>query len=104
MADLQQTISVPSIILVAAIGAVVVRYFFYSPSDSTNSQAGGSRAANPNDVEQIATMFPQVARRDIMWDLQRNGGNVASTTERILGAGRLDMVGSSCTSLKNAIS
>lgn len=29
-------------------------------------------------------MFPQLSTRDIMWDLQRNGGNVAATTERIL--------------------
>ena len=28
-----------------------------------------------------------------MWDLQRNGGSVGATTERILSRGRLDMVG-----------
>ncbi|MCJ1434606.1 hypothetical protein MMC27_003975 [Xylographa pallens] len=32
-------------------------------------------------------MFPQVGRREIIWDLQRNGGSVAATTERILGRG-----------------
>ena len=38
-------------------------------------------------------MFPQVGRREIQWDLQRNGGSVAATTERILGSGRLETVG-----------
>ena len=28
-----------------------------------------------------------------MWDLQRNGGSLGATTERILSRGRLDMVG-----------
>jgi hypothetical protein len=37
-------------------------------------------------------MFPQLNRRDIMWDLQRNGGSVAATTERILGGGSLSPV------------
>ncbi|KAI5285716.1 hypothetical protein KEM55_000540 [Ascosphaera atra] len=35
-------------------------------------------------------MFPQANRREVMWDLARNGGNVAATTERILTGGRLD--------------
>ena len=37
-------------------------------------------------------MFPQVARRSIMWDLQRNGGSVAATTERILSGRGLEEV------------
>jgi coupling of ubiquitin conjugation to ER degradation protein 1 len=37
-------------------------------------------------------MFPQLSTRDIMWDLQRNGGNVAATTERILTGRGLDTV------------
>lgn len=48
--------------------------------------------ADPRHVEQIAAMFPQVSRRDIMWDLQRNGGSVAATSERIL-SGNLETVG-----------
>jgi hypothetical protein len=39
-------------------------------------------------------MFPQVSRRSIMWDLQRNGGNVVSTTERILSGRGLEVVSS----------
>ncbi len=37
-------------------------------------------------------MFPQLSRRDIMWDLQRNGGSVAATTERVLGGRGLERV------------
>ncbi|GMF70809.1 unnamed protein product [Aspergillus oryzae] len=37
-------------------------------------------------------MFPQLSTRDIMWDLQRNGGNVAATTERILTGRGLETV------------
>lgn len=37
-------------------------------------------------------MFPQVGRREIIWDLQRNGWSVAATTERILGGRGLDVV------------
>ncbi|KAG8531704.1 uncharacterized protein KY384_003336 [Bacidia gigantensis] len=95
MADSQQTISLPSIVLLTAVSFFAVRYFFFpsSPNSSTGSRSQRSRQADPNDVERIATMFPQVSRRDIMWDLQRNGGTVAATTERILSVGALDTVG-----------
>ncbi|KAJ5245703.1 hypothetical protein N7489_005799 [Penicillium chrysogenum] len=45
---------------------------------------GRGNVVDPAQVEQIAQMFPQLSTRDIMWDLQRNGGSVAATTERIL--------------------
>jgi len=38
-------------------------------------------------------MFPQLSRRDIEYDLSRNGANVAGTTERVLREGRLPVVG-----------
>lgn len=94
MPDQQQTLSVPSLLLLAAFAAVTIRYFFFT-KPSTSSPQPHPRAANPADVEQIATMFPQIARRDIIWDLQRNGGSVNATTERILGRGSLDTVGNS---------
>lgn len=37
-------------------------------------------------------MFPQVGRREIQWDLQRNGGSPAATTERILSGRGLEVV------------
>ncbi|CAF9935638.1 MAG: hypothetical protein HETSPECPRED_009854 [Heterodermia speciosa] len=35
-------------------------------------------------------MFPQLDRRAIQWDLHRNGGSIAATTERVLSRGSLD--------------
>lgn len=49
---------------------------------------------NPEQIEQVAQMFPQLSRREIMWDLQRNGGSVAATTERILTGRGLETVSS----------
>ncbi|CAF9931615.1 hypothetical protein IMSHALPRED_008665 [Imshaugia aleurites] len=89
MPDQQQTLSVPSLLLLAAFAALTIRYFFFA-KPSTSSPPTNPRAANPADVEQIATMFPQIGRREIIWDLQRNGGSVNATTERILGRGSLD--------------
>ncbi len=43
-------------------------------------------------MERVQQMFPQVSRRSIMWDLQRNGGNVVATTERILSGRGLEVV------------
>lgn len=91
MPDQQQTLSVPSLLLLAAFAALTIRYFFFT-QPSTSSPRTNPRAANPADVEQIATMFPQIGRREIIWDLQRNGGSVNATTERILGRGSLDPV------------
>jgi coupling of ubiquitin conjugation to ER degradation protein 1 len=94
MAD-GQTISVPQLILVLLLGALAIRWLFFSNSSSRASNETSS--ANNNrvreaDVETIQLMFPQVARRSIMWDLLRNGGNVAATTERILNGRGLEVV------------
>ncbi|MCJ1356868.1 MAG: hypothetical protein MMC33_006864 [Icmadophila ericetorum] len=96
------SINIPQILVVLLIGGVLIRYFFFSSSSSStagnfpggrNSNSGAAgrprHQADPRHVEQIAAMFPQVSRRDIMWDLQRNGGSVAATSERIL-SGRLE--------------
>ena len=95
MSDPDQTVSIPSLLLLAALGAIAVKYFLFpSPASvsASNPTATTRGQANPADVEQIANMFPQIPRRDIMWDLQRTGGSVAATTERILGRGGLDTV------------
>ena len=89
----QQTLSIPSLLLLAALSALAVRYFFFTPtSTSSTSTSSSRRQANPADVAQIASMFPQIPQRHIIWDLQRNGGSVAATTERILSRGSLDTV------------
>lgn len=92
MSDQQQTLSIPSLLFLAALSAIAVKYFFFTPSGSPSSSRGNPRIANPADIEQISQMFPQIPRRDIIWDLQRNGGSVAATTERILSRGTLETV------------
>jgi len=85
-----QTINVPSLFLVILITSLAIRYFFFGPRSS--SPASQRRRIDPAHLDQISSMFPQVDRRAIQWDLQRNGGSVTATTERILSRGFLDTV------------
>lgn len=91
-----ETISYPSIAIVLALGYVLYRYFFSSSPASTSSSSSTSRNNGlhftPAQVDQVSAMFPQLSRRDIMWDLQRNRGSVQATIERVLGGRGLDPV------------
>ncbi|KAJ6133595.1 hypothetical protein N7471_008810 [Penicillium samsonianum] len=86
MTEEEPSLNIPSLLTLAVVSYFVLRWFF----NRDESSAGGSRGrgrgnvVDPAQVEQIAQMFPQLSTRDIMWDLQRNGGSVAATTERIL--------------------
>ena len=98
MSDTQQTINIPGLLVVAFFSFLAIRWYLSSSSSSTRTapasgarNAGGSRI-NPAQVDQIAQMFPQLSRREIMWDLQRNGGNMAATTERVLSGRGLEQV------------
>jgi coupling of ubiquitin conjugation to ER degradation protein 1 len=91
----EATISIPSLLFVAALIFFSYRYFFSASASS--SSAAGSRSNNglrftAAQVEQISAMFPQLNRRDIMWDLHRNRGSVQATTERVLMGRGLDAV------------
>lgn len=102
--DDESTISLPSIAFVLILGFILYRYVIaprLSSSSSASSAAGtagGSTTAAAGlrfthaQVEQVSHVFPQLNRRDIMWDLQRNRGNVARTIERVMSSGRLDAV------------
>jgi coupling of ubiquitin conjugation to ER degradation protein 1 len=96
MAD--QTVNVPQLLLVILLGGLAVRYFFFGATTEGPGGASAGRTSAQNvrareaDVERVQQMFPQVARRSIMWDLQRNGGNVVATTERILSGRGLEVV------------
>ncbi|EHK43143.1 uncharacterized protein TrAtP1_001668 [Trichoderma atroviride] len=87
-----EQISLPFFAIVLIVSGLIVRYLFFSgpsperPPVRTAEQMLRSREVA---VQRIQQMFPQVERRSILWDLQRNGGNIQSTTERIL-AGRLE--------------
>jgi coupling of ubiquitin conjugation to ER degradation protein 1 len=94
MAD--QTIGLPQLLILLVLGTLAIRYFFFSsgntsPQNRSTTSANNIRAREA-DVERIQQMFPQVSRRSIMWDLQRNGGNVVATTERILSGRGLEVV------------
>lgn len=92
MADEQ--ISLPSLILIVVIGGLVVRYLFFSsatPAQQQPRDAASAARTREAAVERIQQMFPQLDRRTILWDLQRNGGSISATTERVL-SGRMETV------------
>ncbi|KAL9621286.1 MAG: hypothetical protein Q9160_004307 [Pyrenula sp. 1 TL-2023] len=91
--ETETTLSIPSLLFVAAISFFAIRYFFSSrSSDSSDARGsgGGGQQINPAHLEQISQMFPDLDRRSIMWDLRRNGGNVAATVERVMQGRGLD--------------
>lgn len=96
--DDSQTISVPYLLILLVLAAAILRLLFFSNSSGGTPPAGRHNPLNvlrarEAAVERIQQMFPQVERRTILWDLQRNGGNVQTTSERIL-AGRIETVSS----------
>lgn len=93
----EATISIPSLAFVAVLGYFIYRYFCSAPRAGGEGPAASSSRNTglrftPAQVDQIAQMFPQLNRRDIMWDLHRNRGNVQATTERVLTGRGLDPV------------
>ncbi|KAL2023017.1 hypothetical protein VTK56DRAFT_3927 [Thermocarpiscus australiensis] len=100
----QAQINLPSLVVILVLSGLIIRYLFGSgaagaaaggdSSRSSRSRSGGDPAAalvrsREAAVERIQQMFPQVDRRTLLWDLQRTGGSIAATTERIL-QGRLE--------------
>lgn len=91
------------LIIIAAV-YFLVRYCRPGASAARNGSASGSALStaaassrNPAEryraqIETVASMFPQYGRREILWDLQANRGNVNATTERILMGRGLDPV------------
>ncbi|KAI8938540.1 hypothetical protein NX059_004426 [Plenodomus lindquistii] len=88
----EQSINIPQVIVFLVVTFLVGRWYLSKPS-AEGTRAVPTRAAprlNLDQIEQVAQMFPQLSRRDIAWDLQRNGGNMAATTERALSGRGLD--------------
>lgn len=79
---------IPSLVVVLVITGLVWKYLWPSGSSSGSSGQGRDSLSQMRQrevaVERIQQMFPQVDRRTILWDLQRNGGSIAATTEKIL--------------------
>ncbi|KAK5017470.1 hypothetical protein LTR39_001524, partial [Cryomyces antarcticus] len=94
----EQTLNIPQLLAVLVVGFLAIRWYFFSAPSSTPAASGQQharhhppgRSVNPAHVDQLTQMFPQLDRRSVMWDLQRNGGNVAATTERVLAGRGLD--------------
>ncbi|GKU00768.1 amfr protein [Fusarium langsethiae] len=84
-------ISLPYLLAILAISGLVIRYMFFAAPSPPRPARSPEEFLRSREiaVERIQQMFPQADRRSILWDLQRNGGNIQTTTERIL-SGRLD--------------
>jgi coupling of ubiquitin conjugation to ER degradation protein 1 len=92
MHDDEPSLNIPSLLTLAVVSYFVLRWFFNRDEGSNGGRPRRGNVVDPAQVEQIAQMFPQLSTRDIMWDLQRNGGSVAATTERILAGRGLETV------------
>lgn len=92
MAEGQGSINIPQLIAVALVGFLAFRWYMNKPTTSapSSSTSSSGRQVDVTKVDQVSAMFPQLDRRTIAWDLQRNGGSVAATTERVLGGRGLD--------------
>ncbi|KAM0712058.1 hypothetical protein Q7P37_011152 [Cladosporium fusiforme] len=97
MAQTETSINIPQLLAVALVGFFAIRWYMNKPlpidggnSSGSSSSASRNRAVDPAQISQVSAMFPQLDRRSIAWDLHRNGGNVAATSERILTGRGLD--------------
>jgi coupling of ubiquitin conjugation to ER degradation protein 1 len=99
MAQTETSINIPQLLAVALVGFFAIRWYLNKPpgsspgsstSSSNNAGASRNRAVDPAQIAQVSAMFPQLDARNIAWDLHRNGGNVAGTSERILSGRGLD--------------
>lgn len=95
MPEDETSVNIPSLLTLAVVSFFVIRWFLNrdgSPGPGDPRSRSRRNIVDPAQVEQIAQMFPQLSTRDIIWDLQRNGGSVAATTERILMGRGLEVV------------
>lgn len=90
--DGQTSINIPQLIAVAVVGFLAIRWFMSKPNNPTSGPSSSSRsqAVDVNKINQVSEAFPQLDRRSIAWDLNRNGGNVQATMERVLGGRALE--------------
>ncbi|KAF2278719.1 uncharacterized protein EI97DRAFT_484313 [Westerdykella ornata] len=87
----EQTLNIPQLVVFLLVSYFAIRWYL-KPSSGDAQPAGGRRAPTVTaaQVDQLAQMFPQFDRRQIAWDLTRNGGNMAATTERVLSGSGLE--------------
>lgn len=89
----EQSINIPQVLVFLVVSFLAVRWYFSKPATAATARTHTAHARiSPAQIDQVASMFPQLSRRDIAWDLSRNGGNVAATTERALAGRGLETV------------
>ncbi|CAO2652930.1 Nn.00g023410.m01.CDS01 [Neocucurbitaria sp. VM-36] len=90
----EQSINIPQVLVFIVVTFLAVRWYFSKPTTegtrASVTRPGSAVRINPAQIQQVAEMFPHLSTRDIAWDLQRNGGNVGATTERVLSGRDLD--------------
>ncbi|KAF2489512.1 putative AMFR protein [Lophium mytilinum] len=95
----EQTVNIPQTLVFVILFILALRWYFSRPTPGATPPTGTRGVAptlnrgvriNPVQVETVAQMFPDANRRSIMWDLQRNGGNVTATVERLVEGRGLD--------------
>jgi coupling of ubiquitin conjugation to ER degradation protein 1 len=87
----EQTLNIPQLLVFLAVTVLVLRWWF-KPAGASTPTSAANRRPNPAQIDQLAQMFPQLDRRTIAWNLQRNGGNVQGVTETVLGGRSLEQV------------
>ena len=96
-------LNVPSLVVVLVVSGFLIRHFFFRGSGSSSTDASSRASSTGNSREQrnaealnrrfedavarIQQIFPYVDRRDVWWELRRNGLNINAATERILSGG-----------------
>ncbi|CZT17670.1 related to AMFR protein [Ramularia collo-cygni] len=88
--DGQTSINIPQLIAVAVVGFLALRWFMNKPGSPSAPSPAARPVLDINKINQVSAVFPQLDRREIAWDLHRNGGNVSATTERVLGGRGLE--------------
>lgn len=86
------SINIPQIVAVVVVGFLAIRWYMSKPPTTSGHPASSSfrNRVDPAKVDAVSAVFPQLDRRSIAWDLQRNGGNVEATTARVLDGRGLD--------------
>jgi len=94
----EEQASLPALLVILLVSGLVIKYFFFpgAQSEQSNGRRNNARdaaaviAAREDAVVRLQQMFPQIDRRTLLWDLQRTGGNIAATADRI-ATRRLEM-------------
>jgi len=95
MSNQEISIGIPQLAILALVVFFIFRWFFNSsPNTASTTSIGSSRIRSPRRItpemiDAVQSMFPQISTAAIRYDLERNGGDIEATTEKILAGGTL---------------